>query len=306
MIRHLVTQLAGPLLFVTTASAATLPGIAGHAWVPGDQACFYSSWSRVRNSCSTTKKLLIAGRNTVQSNTVITFSAAAEGAGGGVPPSCRGVANDPSNGLVAQTPVNFALPGPSLTRIGQMSVSPQATFHFDCDIAADSQGGFGLALVHWTPGEGETEKKPDLLVTSPAITGHAWIASSQGCFSSSWASVRNTCSTTQKFLVPVSINVPTENDFFEPFALTFRAAAESNAAGSVGPSCRAILNDPANGLVQATNPVTVGKGPVLTKLGTLRADAGSTPSAHLDCDIVPGDQSGLGLAVVGWGFEPEF
>ena len=304
MTKYLFIQLALALLVVTTASADTLPAIAGHAWVPGDQACFYSSWSRVRNSCSTTKKLLIAGRNPAQSNTVITLSAAAESSGGGVPPSCRGVANDPANGLVAQTALNVVLPGPTLTSLGPISVSADATFHFDCDIAADSQSGFGLAVVHWTPGEAETVAKPTRFVASPAITGHAWMASSQGCFSSSWAAVRNSCGTTQKFLVPLSIHVPSTNPFGEPWALDFTAAAENDSARSVGPSCRAIMNDPANGLVAATNSVTVAKGPVMSKIGTLFAPAGSTFSAHLDCDVVSQGQSGLGLAVAGWGIVP--
>jgi hypothetical protein len=304
MTKSLLVQLVGALAVVATASADTLPAIGGHAWVPSDQACFYSSWSRVRNSCSTTKKLLISGRNPAQTNTVITLSAAAESTGGGIPPSCRGVANDPANGLVAQTAATLVLPGPGLTRLGQMTLSADATFHFDCDITADSQQGFGLALVHWTPGEADTVLKATQLVASPAITGHAWIASSQGCFSSSWASVSNTCTTTEKFLVPMSLHVPATNRFNEPWGLAFTAAAENDAGHSAGPTCRVVMNDPANGLVAATSPVKVGKGPTLTSMGNLSAVAGTTPSAHLDCDMVPRGQSGLGLSAVGWQIIP--
>jgi hypothetical protein len=315
--KRLFGPLAGLLLCATPASAetigqttpvsmipdrATLPAIAGHAWVASDQACFHSSWSSVRNSCSTTKKLLIAGRNSAQTTTVIAFSAAGENAAGGIPPVCRAVVNDPVNGLAGQTGAASITPGPGITVMGSISVSPSATFHFDCDITADNAQGFGLALVGWSPGE--TESLP--LVTSPAFAGHAWLADKQSCFTSSWSTVWNTCATTQKLLVPLNISIPdaVSQEFGGGWGYDFWAAAENDASHSAAPTCRAIMNDAANFLISATPIVTLGKGPTPTYLGGLSANGGSSHSAHLDCDITARTPSGLGLSFAAWGFSP--
>jgi hypothetical protein len=277
---------------------ATLPAIAGHAWVHGDQACFYSSWARVRNSCTTTKKFLVAGRNSAQSTTVIAFSAAAESSAGGVPPLCRVVVNDPGNGLVAQTAANSVLPGPAATPLGSASVSADATFHFDCDIGPDAQQGFGLAVVSWSPGESEFLG----FVSSPAITGHAWLEAKQSCFASGWAGVENSCATTEKFLVPLNLAIPGDasQPFGGPWPFHLAVAAENDPARTVLPTCRAVMNDAANGFIAQSSPVAAGKGPATTDLGVLSTAGGTSTSAHLDCNIAPRSQSGVGLSLAAW------
>jgi hypothetical protein len=140
--------------------------------------------------------------------------------------------------------------------------------------------------------------------TSPAIAGHAWKAEEAGCFNSGWSAVRNNCPGIRKFLIPVHI---VYQDGPLPSTVTVNAAAENDTTKTIGPTCRAIMNNFGNGFVFQTQPLIVSRGPSYTRLGVLPVGgpdkflAGT--EAHVECDLLVNSSSGLGVAAVQWVME---
>lgn len=133
--------------------------------------------------------------------------------------------------------------------------------------------------------------------TSPAIAGHAWQPADAGCFSSSWSAVHNNCTTTKKFLVPLQIRYGGSG----LSTVSLAAAAENDGTKTVGPSCRAVMNDADNGLIAQTPTKTIARGPAYVSVGVLPVGgAGFRGAAHVDCDLTSSSASGLGLTALKW------
>lgn len=119
---------AASLSFSSPAVAASLPGMAGHAWIPSEQACFASAWSQIflTSSCnSQPRKWLIPVPMTSGSHT---FSINAV-PGAPLNVLCRVVVNDASNNLIWQS-ATTQFSG----TLGTQSIPAGATAHFDCDL----------------------------------------------------------------------------------------------------------------------------------------------------------------------------
>lgn len=123
--------LAGP------ATAASVPGIAGHAWFASDSGCFTSGWSMMKNSCSSTKKLLVP----VTTQTSGTWTVASSFYGGDSPKVvCYAVgnSNDGISGWVSGAMSSAGSPNPSYQTKFSSVYTPGGTLHFDCDVGPNA------------------------------------------------------------------------------------------------------------------------------------------------------------------------
>jgi hypothetical protein len=134
-----------------TPYSRTMPAIGGHAWQFADSGCFTSSWSAVQNTgCSGARKFLIPVHFRTKSISTLSLSAAAaSGPAQSAKPSCRGVLNDPGNGLLAQTALVSIASGPAYTSVGSLPVASTAEAHFDCDLTSQQSSGLGLTALKW-------------------------------------------------------------------------------------------------------------------------------------------------------------
>jgi len=131
----------------------------------------------------------------------------------------------------------------------------------------------------------------------PGIAGHAYYPTSQTCFfpQSGWASVSNSCNSTQQFVVPL------ENTLTATGSVTIKADAGYNCTTqicpSAAPTCTAFQVN-ADGALVTSKSATLNKGN--TTVGTFSSVA-PTDTLHLVCDVAGTDSfQPLGLMSVSW------
>lgn len=127
--------------------------------------------------------------------------------------------------------------------------------------------------------------------TLPALAGHAWFASEQGCFTSGWSSVRNGCAQIKKYLIPVPLTFTGNTKFYATGTFASGAPGASN-------SCFAIVNSRSNAYILATSTKSVGHTGAKVLLGTINVSSADY-TAHYDCDMSASPFS-YGLSSVEW------
>ncbi|WP_437597607.1 hypothetical protein WMF28_33545 [Sorangium sp. So ce590] len=119
----------------------TLPAMAGHAWVAADAGCFASAWSEVRNTCGSTKKLLVPIQSRANGSVNFRATPTITSPICVATPTCRAVVTTPSNGFVAQsgaTLICSSASPPAAVSLGTLTVSSTSVAHYDCDFPGPS------------------------------------------------------------------------------------------------------------------------------------------------------------------------
>jgi len=146
---------AATTLVSGVASARSVPAIAGHAYFPGSQGCFFpqSGWASVTNSCNSTQSFVVPLENTLTSTGSVTIKAdsgynCTTQICVSAAPTCTAFQVNADGGLVQQ---KSALINKGNTTIGTFSsVAPTDTLHVVCDVAGtDSFQPVGLMSVNW-------------------------------------------------------------------------------------------------------------------------------------------------------------
>jgi hypothetical protein len=146
---------AATTLISGVASARSLPAIAGHAYYPSNESCFFpqSGWASVSNSCNSTLQFVVPLENTLTSSGSVTVKADA----GynctalicpAAAPSCTAYQVNADGNLVTSYTASLTKGN---TTIGTFSsVAPTDTLHLVCEIAGtNSSQPLGLMSVSW-------------------------------------------------------------------------------------------------------------------------------------------------------------
>jgi hypothetical protein len=119
----------------------TLPAMAGHAWVAADAGCFASGWSQVRNTCGTSKKLLIPVQSRANGSVNFRATPTTNNPPGTIcinPVQCRAVVTTQSNAFVSQTALTTICSAAVPVSLGTLTVASSSVAHYDCDFPGGS------------------------------------------------------------------------------------------------------------------------------------------------------------------------
>jgi hypothetical protein len=118
--------------------------------------------------------------------------------------------------------------------------------------------------------------------TVPAMSGHAWNPADASCFGSGWAQVSNNCSTTKKYLIPLTLDVPASGGPSKSYHFWLTVVGASGKTIT----CRTVVNDTSNGGWSSPTRSWTLASQTSFDMGAVTVNPVNL--AHIDCDMGAG------------------